>query len=99
MSRAVLAALLLFAAPAAAQDTCKLTALGTGEVAAVRDGRTLALADGREGRRKGSERPGNRPAPCHLWIGAQRVRLVFLQQGWHPGLGPRDGDRAGRAGD
>ena len=33
---------------AAAQDGCKLTAIGTANVAAVRDGRTLLLDDGRE---------------------------------------------------
>src|SRR5665647_478497 len=33
---------------AAAQERCKLTALGTVNVAAVRDGRTLMLDDGRE---------------------------------------------------
>lgn len=79
MSRAVLAALLLFAAPAAAQDTCKLTALGTGEVAAVRDGRTLALADGREVRLTGIEVTGNSTAALQRLIGDQPVRLEGLR--------------------
>src|SRR5665213_3260475 len=33
---------------AAAQEPCKLTSIGTGDVAATRDGRTLLLSDGRE---------------------------------------------------
>jgi hypothetical protein len=33
---------------AAAQEPCKLTAMGTEAVAGIRDGRTLSLADGRE---------------------------------------------------
>ena len=38
-----------------AGDACKLTALGTAQVAPVRDGRTLLLADGREVRLPGIE--------------------------------------------
>jgi endonuclease YncB( thermonuclease family) len=34
--------------PSSAQEPCKLTDVGTGTVAGVRDGRTLLLADGRE---------------------------------------------------
>ena len=40
---------------AAAQDGCKLTAIDTANVAAVRDGRTLLLSDGRELRLTGIE--------------------------------------------
>ena len=50
-----IAALALLASQAAAQESCKLTALGTAQVAAVRDGRTLLLADGREVRLAGIE--------------------------------------------
>ena len=49
------AVLSLAAWQASAQDTCKLTALGTAQVAAVRDGRTLLLADGRDVRLAGLE--------------------------------------------
>lgn len=46
---AVAAALAAAVGSARADDTaCKFTPLGTAEVSAVRDGRTLALADGRE---------------------------------------------------
>ena len=38
---------LLAPGPAAAQEHCPLTAIGTVKVAAVRDGRTVLLADGR----------------------------------------------------
>jgi endonuclease YncB( thermonuclease family) len=50
-----IALLPLAASPAAAQETCKLTALGTVQVATVRDGRTLSLTDGRELRLAGIE--------------------------------------------
>jgi hypothetical protein len=40
---------------AAAQEGCKLTAIDTANVAAVRDGRTLLLTDGRELRLTGIE--------------------------------------------
>src|SRR5436853_503599 len=42
---AALAAFVLLVLPAAAQDACKLTALGTGTLAPVRDGRTGLWAD------------------------------------------------------
>ncbi len=45
---ALIAAALPFAAQATAQDACKLSAIGTARSPAVRDGRTLMLADGRE---------------------------------------------------
>src|SRR5262245_2585718 len=45
---AVAIAALAFASSAAAQEPCKLSSLGTVTVAGVRDGRTLALADGRD---------------------------------------------------
>ena len=43
LSTAILPALL---SSVMAQDPCKLTDIGTGTVASVRDGRTLLLADG-----------------------------------------------------
>lgn len=46
---------LLFAGNVVAQPACKLTPIGTATVAAVRDGRTLLLADGRTLRLAGLE--------------------------------------------
>jgi endonuclease YncB( thermonuclease family) len=53
LSRIHAACLFMAVAPvllcsATAQEPCKLTDMGTGTVASVRDGRTLLLADGRE---------------------------------------------------
>jgi endonuclease YncB( thermonuclease family) len=45
----------LFVCNAEAQETCKLTAIGTVDAGVVRDGRTLSLADGRELRLAGIE--------------------------------------------
>ena len=57
----VLAAALLplLACSAAGQASCKLVDIGTATVAAVRDGRTLLLADGRELRLAAIEVTGN----------------------------------------
>jgi len=46
---------------AAAQERCQLTTIGTANVAAVRDGRTLLLSDGRELRLAGIEVPDDKP--------------------------------------
>ena len=74
---AAIAAVALFAAPAAAQDACKLTPLGTGQVAAVRDNRTLVLADGRELRLAGIEADGS-GAALRQTIGDRAVRIEAL---------------------
>jgi endonuclease YncB( thermonuclease family) len=47
----------VLAAGTASAEPCKLTAIGDVEVAAVRDGRTLALRDGSEVRLTGIEAP------------------------------------------
>lgn len=47
-ARLCVVALLISTAAAAAEEPCKLSPLGTADVAAVRDGRTLILKDGRE---------------------------------------------------
>jgi endonuclease YncB( thermonuclease family) len=68
----------LLVSHAVAQESCKLTALGTAQVAAVRDGRTLSLADGREVRLAGLEvADGSRDALQRL-IGDRAVRLEVL---------------------
>jgi len=48
IASAMAAAALIAGHAAAAQEACRLTPIGTAQVAAVRDGRTLLLADGRE---------------------------------------------------
>ena len=72
------AALSLAAWQASAQDTCNLTALGTAQVVAVRDGRTLLLADGRELRLLGIEVTGESRAALQSLIGDRPVRLEAL---------------------
>jgi len=82
-----LAAFALLASPAAAQENCKLVPLGTGEVAAVRDGRTLALTDGREIRLAGIEVSETTSGALQQVIGGRPVRLEGLNA---------DPDRYGR---
>lgn len=72
------ALLSLVAWQASAQDACKLTVLGTARVAAVRDGRTLLLADGRDVRLAGVEIPENSRAVLQGLIGGGPVRLEAL---------------------
>jgi endonuclease YncB( thermonuclease family) len=48
-------ACILFVCNAAAQEPCKLTAIGTANAGIVRDGRTISLTDGRELRLAGIE--------------------------------------------
>jgi endonuclease YncB( thermonuclease family) len=76
--------LLLFAAVsalsvcnAAAQEPCKLVAFGTATVAAVRDGRTLLLGDGRELRLAGIE-AGDDNAALQALVGGHPLRLERL---------------------
>lgn len=52
---------------AAAQEPCKLAAIGTTNVAAVRDGRTLLLANGRELRLGGIEVTDDSRATWQPW--------------------------------
>ena len=72
------AALSLAAWQASAQDACKLTALGTANVAAVRDGRTLLLADGRELRLAAIEIADNSRPALQSLIGDRPLRLEAL---------------------
>jgi endonuclease YncB( thermonuclease family) len=75
---AALATVALLASQAAAQDTCKLTALGTAEVAAVRDGRTLLLKDGREVRLAGIEIADDARAALQSLLGNRKIKLEAL---------------------
>jgi endonuclease YncB( thermonuclease family) len=82
------AAALAFAArPALAEMACKLTPLETVQVAAVRDGRTLALADGRELRLAAIEAGEQSRAALQALAAGATLRLERL--------GPGD-DRYGR---
>jgi endonuclease YncB( thermonuclease family) len=68
----------LLAGHAAARAPCKLVDIGAASVAAVRDGRTLLLADGRELRLAAIEVTGNsRDALQHL-VDGHSVRLEQL---------------------
>ncbi len=60
--RIFFAVTMFVAGAAAAQEACKLAPLGTAEVAAVRDGRTLMLRDGRELRLAAFETPAGAQA-------------------------------------
>jgi endonuclease YncB( thermonuclease family) len=84
-----LVALALMADPAFAQDGCKLTPIGSGTVASVRDGRTLMLADGRELRLAGIETAGSSHDALRRLADGQTLRLERLG----PGSGT---DRYGR---
>jgi len=63
---------------AAAQETCKLTTIGTANVAAVRDGRTLLLADGRELRLIGIEVSDDSRAAMETLVAGHSLRLERL---------------------
>jgi endonuclease YncB( thermonuclease family) len=69
------AALTLIAWQAGAQESCKLGAIGTGQVAAVRDGRTLVLADGRELRLAAIEVTDESRAALQALAGSGALRL------------------------
>jgi len=62
---------------ATAQETCKLTDIGRGTVAGVRDGRTLLLADGRELRLAAIEATDSRDALQSL-VGNRDLQLKKL---------------------
>lgn len=77
----------LLASNAFAQTPCKLTPIGAGTVAAVRDGRTLSLRDGRTLRLEGIEVTATSGAALRRLAAGQTLRLETL--------GP-DHDRYGR---
>ncbi len=74
---AMLAAGGLAAVSASAQEACRLEPVGGGKVAAVRDGRTLVLDDGREARLAGIEVPQSGDAAA----AAARAALESLAAG------------------
>jgi endonuclease YncB( thermonuclease family) len=61
---------------AAAQDACKLTAIGTAAVAAARDGRTLLLDNGRELRLAAIEVPDDSRAALQSLTAGHSLRLA-----------------------
>jgi endonuclease YncB( thermonuclease family) len=63
---------------AAAQEPCKLTAIGTANVAAVRDARTLLLDDGRELRLAAIEVPDDSRAALQALVAGHPLRLERL---------------------
>ena len=63
---------------AAAQEPCKLTAIGTANVATVRDGRTLLLGDGRELRLAGIEVTDDSRAALQALVAGHPLRLERL---------------------
>jgi endonuclease YncB( thermonuclease family) len=72
---------------AGAQERCPLTPIGSAKVAAVRDGRTLLLADGRALRLAAIEVTGQSRAALQALVAGRALRLAKL--------GP-DRDRYGR---
>jgi endonuclease YncB( thermonuclease family) len=68
----------LFVCNAEAQETCKLTAIGTVDAGIVRDGRTLSLADGRELRLAGIEVGEDGRAALQRLIPGHSLRLERL---------------------
>jgi endonuclease YncB( thermonuclease family) len=76
--------------PSIAQDACQTTAIGSGLVALVRDGRTLVLADGREVRLAGLA-PGGGSEALRQLAGGKPVRLARLGASIEPPI-----DRYGR---
>ncbi len=63
---------------AAAQEHCQLTAIGTANVATVRDGRTLLLGDGRELRLAGIEVTDDSRAALQALVAGHPLRLERL---------------------
>jgi endonuclease YncB( thermonuclease family) len=68
----------LLACNAAAQESCKLTPLGTVNVAAVRDGRSLMLTDGRELRLAAIEAGADGRGALQALIAGRPLRLERL---------------------
>src|SRR5215475_260589 len=75
LSMAIAPALL---SSATAQESCKLTDMGTGTVASVRDGRTLLLADGRELRLAAIEASDDGRDALQSLVGKRDLRLKKL---------------------
>jgi endonuclease YncB( thermonuclease family) len=63
---------------AAAQDTCRLTDMGSGTAAGIRDGRTVLLADGRELRLAGIEVADSSRDALQTLVGERDLRLKRL---------------------
>ena len=72
------AALALLGCDAVAQETCKLTAIGSAQVATVRDGRTLMLDDGRELRLAAIEAGDDSRHALELLVDGRPLRLEQL---------------------
>jgi endonuclease YncB( thermonuclease family) len=72
------AVLALLAGPAQALDACRLTPAGSAMVAHVGDGRTLALADGRELRLAAIEAPAESRAALQALAGTGPLRIETL---------------------
>lgn len=72
-------AVLAFAPTLAAQDSCKLSAMGNVNVAGIRDGRTLVLADGRELRLAGIETGDASRAALEALAAGRSLRLEKLR--------------------
>ncbi len=66
---------------APAETSCPLTAIGTASVAAVRDGRTLQLADGRVLRLAAVEAPDESRAALQTLTAGRTLRLARLTDG------------------
>lgn len=77
---AILSGIILSAVvcPVAAQDACRLAAIGVGTVAAVRDGRTLLLDDGRELRLAAIEVNDDSVAALQSLVAGRGLRLEKL---------------------
>jgi len=71
----IVAAYTLLVCNAVAQEPCKLTTIGTAQVAAVRDGRTLLLADGRELRLAAIEVTDDSRVALQVLVAGQTLRL------------------------
>jgi endonuclease YncB( thermonuclease family) len=69
---------MFLACNAAAQERCQLTTIGTVSVAAVRDGRTLLLGDGRELRLAGIEVADDSRAALQALVAGHPLRLERL---------------------
>ena len=76
---ALAGACVLGTAQASAEDACKLEPLGTVEVVAVRDGRTLLLRDGSELRLAAIETPASGQATLAALAGRQTLTLKQLK--------------------
>ncbi len=74
----VAAASMISMSNATAQETCKVTAIGTADALSVRDGRTLLLRDGRELRLAGIEVTDDSRAALQTLVAGHILRLERL---------------------